>query len=118
MRYENVTVHNTPLTQIANKQRLLVSQSVRGLSLSLSAHSTDDAVLLPLGDGGITRPLKRGLGYVKTQKTGMSRMNCFSHPVAVQTAVSSYNLGSLSALTKPQSSCLRLTFNQGILNNF
>ena len=51
-RYKNVTEH-TPLTQIANKQRLLVSQPEASLS-----HSTDDAVLLPLGQGGIIMPGK------------------------------------------------------------
>ena len=51
---KTVTVH-TPLTQFANKQRLLVYQSEASLSLP---HATDDAVLLPLGDGGITMPGK------------------------------------------------------------
>ena len=58
-KYETVTILFS-LTLQTSEDCL----SVRGLSLS---HSTQP-VLLPLGDGGITRPLKRGLGYVKLQK--------------------------------------------------
>ena len=52
----------------------------------------------------ITRPVERDLGYEKLWKNGMSRMTRFSCPVVG----SFFNHTTFSAVTKPQSTFLRL----------